>query len=205
MAEDLSKKSLSIDRLEKVINDYLLKDDAVFIVMLDDTDQIASPDDPSHLNRIWGLLLAIRSLASKNPYVKCVLSLRTEVWLRLLRNERGQRDQIDHFRPLTMTLRAQEELMRSILNRRIALAKADDSCTDVDPLRCYFESDWMTLPTSTKRRSWDQFLLKSSRERPRDMIRLVNLLAKHAMRRGNDRIGDKDAGLAMKDYSRERA
>ena len=204
LASDLSNKSLGTDRLEKVIKDYLLVEGSIFLILLDDTDQIASPDDTQHLNRIWGLLLAVRKLTSKNPNIKCIITLRTEVWLRLLRNERGQRDQIDHFRPLELTLRAPEGLIRSIFNRRIGLAVVEDGCDDIDPMRCYFESDWMTLPTSTKRRSWDQFLLKSSRERPRDMIQLVNHLATQAISRGNGRIGDKDAELAMRLYSEER-
>jgi len=205
LASDLAKQTLSRDQLAEVITRYLLSEKSLFLILVDDTDQVATLDDPQHLNRIWGLLLAVRKLTSTSPNIKCVVTLRTEVWMRLTRNERGQRDQVDHFRPLVMFLRAQEELIKSILKNRISLAANEDGYKGSRPELHFFDDEWMTLPMSNERRSWDQFLLKSSRERPRDMIQLVNHLATAAKTRRSIKIGAKDAEIAMEGYSKERA
>lgn len=205
LAAELSKQTLSKERLAEVIQTYLLSEKSLFLILIDDTDQVASLDDPQHLNRLWGLLLAVRKLTSTSPNIKCVVTLRTEVWMRLLRNERGQRDQIDHFRPLVMFLRAPEKLIKSILKKRLMLAGNEDGYRGAQPMLHFFEGEWMTLPTSEERRSWEQFLLKSSRERPRDMIQLVNHLAGSAKARTSELIGSKDAEIAMESYSKERA
>lgn len=205
LANDLSSHGLSKERLAQVVQTYLLNEKSLFLILIDDTDQVATLDDPQHLNRIWGLLLAVRKLTSTSPNIKCVVTLRTEVWMRLLRNERGQRDQIDHFRPLVMSLRAPESLIGSILKKRIALAAVEDGYNGNNPFMHFFDDEWMTLPTSNEKRTWDQFLLKSSRERPRDMIQLVNHLANAAKTRKASHIGSKDAEIAMESYSKERA
>ncbi|WP_148040530.1 P-loop ATPase, Sll1717 family [Marichromatium sp. AB32] len=205
LARDLAKQSLSTERLADVVQSYLFSEKRLFLILIDDTDQVATLDDPQHLNRLWGLLLAVRKLTSTNPKIKCVVTLRTEVWMRLLRNEKGQRDQIDHFRPLVMFLRAPEELIKSILKKRLALAAAEDRFNGSVPIRHFFDDEWMNLPTSDERRSWEQFLTKSSRERPRDMIQLVNHLASAAKARNSDHIGSADAETAMETYSKERA
>lgn len=205
LAADLSKQTLSQEKLLSSIQNHLLDEGSIFLILFDDTDQIASPNDPQHLNRIWGLLLAIRKLTSNSPNIKCIINLRMEVWMRLLRNEKGQRDQIDHFRPLVMFLRAPEQLIKSIFNKRVSLAALESGFKGNQPITHFFDDPWMQLPTSTERRSWDQFLLKSSRERPRDMVQLVNHLAKSAKERGVDRIGDVDAEKGMEYFSKERA
>jgi hypothetical protein len=205
LASDLAKQSISRARLADVLKNYLLTQDSLFMIFFDDTDQVASPDNAQHLNRIWGLLLALRKLTSSNPNIKCVVTLRTEVWMRLIRNEQGQRDQIDHFRPLVLFLRAPETHINSIFQRRIALAAVDDGYLSNFALEYFFDGQWMQLPTSDERRTWSQFLLKSSRERPRDMIQLVNHLANEAKSRASDTIGSIDAETGMEKYSRERA
>ncbi|WP_155999233.1 P-loop ATPase, Sll1717 family [Thioalkalivibrio sp. ALJ16] len=205
LAADLAKTSSSESELAQTIQNHLLDEEKVFLLLLDDTDQVATLDDPNHLNRIWGLLLAVRKLTSTSPNIKCIVTLRTEVWMRLLRNEKGQRDQIDHFRPLVLSMRAPERLMKTILNKRIEKAAYSGGCSGRPPFLHFFEEDWMNLPTSTERRSWEQFLLKSSRERPRDMIQLVHHLASAAKARGADRIASTDAEYAMQSFSKERA
>ena len=205
LAQDLAKQAVSPQRISEALRAYLLAEKSIFLLLFDDTDQLSTPDSAQHLNRIWGLLLAVRKLTSENPSLKCVVSLRTEVWMRLLRNERGQRDQIDHFRPLVLFLRAPEEHMQTIFLRRLVEAAFEDGYQGANSMTYFFDDEYMNLPTSTERRSWISFLLKSSRERPRDMIQLVNHLAKTAKARGASTIGSGDAQTAMESYSKERA
>jgi hypothetical protein len=205
LATDLAAKAVSPERLSEALTNYLLAEKSIFLVLVDDTDQVCEPDNPQHLNRLWGLLLAVRRLTSENHNIKCIVTLRTEVWMRMLRNDRGQRDQIDHFRPLVLFLRAAEDHMRTIFLRRVIEAAIEDGHSASGSLTHFFEDEYMTLPTSTDRRSWISFLLKSSRERPRDLIQLVNHIANAAKGRGAVAIGSGDAEKAMDGYSRERS
>ncbi len=206
LAKDLAKKAISTERIADAVKGYLLSEGSIFLLLFDDTDQVAPPDNAQHLNRIWGLLLALRKLTSENLNIKCVVTIRTEVWMRLLRNERGQRDQIDHFRPLVLSLRAHDSHMQTIFMRRIVEAAHDLGYQEgQNSLLCFFDEEHMNLPTSMERRTWMSFLLKSSRERPRDLVQLVNHLAKTAKARGAVTIGSGDAQTAMESYSKERA
>jgi hypothetical protein len=62
----------------------------------------------------------------------------------------------------------------------------------------------MTLPNSEQKRSWDIFILKSARERPRDAIQLIKNMIDSAIRNKSALIGSKEAGEGMKIYSSER-
>lgn len=189
-------------RLLASLKQHLAARSTVVTLFFDDTDQVASPDDSNHLNRIWGLLLAIRKLANDMPSVACVVTLRTEVWGRLQRDERGQRDQIDHLRPLVVGLRAHDEHMVRILNRR--LESASRVVNAGGSVEAFFENKEMVLPGSSEHRSWQSFLLKSARERPRDLIQLVGQLADLAVQRNQKFISSSTAAEVMHRYSEER-
>ena len=203
LARDLSRGTMT-SFLAEAVKDYLLLEKSLFFLLIDDTDQVASFDDPQHLNRIWGLLLAVRKLTQTSPNIRAIVSLRTEVWMRLTRSDQGQRDQVDHIRPLVAIMRAPDNYMREIFMRRIFLAARDLGKRSY-PILEFFESERMSLPTSTETRNWETFILKSARERPRDMIQLVAHLARVAKDRGGTRITEGDAQTAMRDYSKERA
>lgn len=121
------------DSLTRSINQHLLSQGTIFFLLVDDTDQVASPADASQLNRIWALLLAVRRLAGECLALRCIVSLRTEVWARLESESQGQRDQTDHLRGLVIPLRASDDLMERILVKRLMLAAEDIGKRNVDP------------------------------------------------------------------------
>ena len=67
-------------QLIKAINSELLSSSNVFYLLIDDTDQLAAPDQPAHLNRIWALMLAVRRLTGECSAVRAIVSLRSSVW-----------------------------------------------------------------------------------------------------------------------------
>lgn len=204
LATDLGRGRVSGNIIDSV-QSYLLTEQKLFFLLIDDTDQVASLGTPQHLNRIWGLILAARKLTQTSPNIRCIVSLRSEIWMRLTKDDAGQRDQTDHINPLVIQMRAPIEYMDAILKRRLELAARDSGLKNSNYYEYFFENDLVTLPTSTARRSWSSFILKSARERPRDMIQFVNHLAKSAKQRGVERITDSIAESAMRDYSKERA
>jgi hypothetical protein len=194
----------SANTLIKAINAQLLSSSNVFYLLIDDTDQLAAPDQPAHLNRIWALLLAVRRLTGECNAVRAIVSLRSSVWTRLTSESQGQRDQTDHIRGLVIPLLADDKLMQGIIRRRLEQAAKDAGQGRVDPFTVFFKGATMTLPTSDESRSWDSFIAKSARERPRDAIQLIKNMVDAAKAGSALLIGSKEAGVAMKVYSSER-
>lgn len=190
--------------LPGAINKQLLSAGSLFFVFIDDTDQLAAPDQPAHLNRLWGLILAIRRLVGECPAIRPIVTLRTGVWTRLTTESQGQRDQTDHLRGYVVPLKADEALVEGIVRKRLERAAADMDRKGVDPYSVFFSSQFMTLPNSDERRSWDSFITKSSRDRPRDAIQLIKNMIDCASERNALQIGSAEAGLSMKVYSSER-
>jgi hypothetical protein len=194
----------SLDTLAGAINNQLLSAGNLFFIFIDDTDQLAAPDQPAHLNRLWGLILAMRRMVGECPAIRPIITFRTGVWTRLTTESQGQRDQTDHLRGYVISLKAEQALIEGIVRKRLERAAADLNRKGVDPYAVFFSSSFMTLPNSDERRSWDSFITKSSRDRPRDAIQLLKNMVDCASARGNLQIGSAEAGLAMKVYSSER-
>ncbi|MFZ2649568.1 MAG: hypothetical protein WA210_05625 [Burkholderiaceae bacterium] len=194
----------SPNALIRAINGQLLSAGSVLFLLIDDTDQVASPSTPAHLNRIWALLLAVRRLVGECNHIRAIVTLRSEVWSRLTSESDGQRDQTDHLRGSRVLLRATDRLIESIIRKRLEEASKDAGVRGVDPYTLFFSGTEVTLPTSTEQRTWDSFLVKSSRDRPRDAIQLIKNMIDRAKARGTDTIGSAEADEAMKIYSKER-
>jgi hypothetical protein len=203
LAKDLAGTN-SLTALAGAINTQLLAPGSVFYLFIDDTDQIAAPDHPAHLNRLWGLILAVRRLVGECPSIRPIITLRTGVWSRLTTESRGQRDQTDHVRGYVISLKVDDYLIESIVRKRLDRAATDLERRGQDPYPIFFQGESMTLPGSDEVRSWDSFISKSSRERPRDAIQLIKNMIDCADKRNSQRIGSDEASLAMEIYSTER-
>ncbi|MGD1827157.1 AAA ATPase domain protein [Chromobacterium violaceum] len=194
----------SPNALIKAINSQLLSSSNVFFLLIDDTDQLAAPDQPAHLNRIWALLLAVRRLTGECSAVRAIVSLRSSVWTRLTSESQGQRDQTDHMRGLVIPLLVDDTQMQNIVRKRMEMASWDAKKKHCDPYPIFFNGTTVTLPSSSETRTWDTFILKSARERPRDAIQLIKNMVDVAQQGNSSLIGSKEADSAMKVYSSER-
>lgn len=172
-----------------------------FYVFIDDTDQVARPGVAGHLNRVWALLLAARRLTYDVANLNAVVSLRTEVWHRLQRDDYGQRDQTDHFRRLVVNMHGDEQHVGKIIDRRLALAAAS-ARAPVDGFQHFFDGSDARAPMSKERKLWRDLILVRTRSRPRDAIQLINELATEAIRRGEERITEDVFRHAMPPFSR---
>lgn len=196
--------SLSTHKLALAIGSNLVSSSSNIFVLIDDTDQIAASGTPSHMNRIWGLLLACRKITNDCPNIKIYISLRREIWHQLTRDNRGQRDQIDHIRPLITDISADEALLRKVLDSRLEAASKAAGKAGLDK-RLFFESDHVDLPGTEQRREWTDFIIKSSRDRPRDIIQFVNMLARIAIDCESDKITSSVAETAALAFSENRS
>lgn len=191
--------------LLRAVKGNLEKEAKVFFLLIDDTDQLAAPDLPDHLNRIWAFLLAARSLCSEIPHIRCVVTMRSEVWIRLQSEQSGQRDQIDHFRMLVLNYNPTDVHIAGIFERRLELARLRVGNVGGKALGLFFAGDSVFLPRSEEHRSWPDYLIKNSRERPRDLIQYVGTLAHDALRKNEALISSDTVARCSPAFSEERA
>lgn len=192
--------------VENAIRATLGKQDRLIYLLFDDTDQVADPKEGHHLNRIWALLLAARQIMEKCPNVRAIISIRTEVWIRICRDDAVQRDQIDHLRDLVFELSPTEEDVEKIALRRFKVAIPNSAAVkEGHEIECFFEGS-VTLPGFDESRSWIDFLVKRTRERPRDLIQLVSALVGRADKDKPrpDRIKSQYAADIITHFSTER-
>ena len=211
---DLSKAlagdnpSRSINTLYRAVSKHLDSNDTPLSIFIDDTDQIASPDEEDQLNRIWGVILAAREMTLKLKKARVLISLRSNIWARLKTAQRGQLDQIDHINPHITVLDCDERMLEQIFLRRIdagaRLAREGGiDCPGKSGLVCFFESRQVSLPeASEQQRSWAGFISKVARNRPRDLIQFVAKLIDKS--REKDIISQTVVESAMQEYSNER-
>lgn len=202
----LTAPQISTTSIKNSIESNLGKSGKLFYVLIDDTDQIAAPNEPNHLNRIWAFLLASRVIMENCPNIKFIISMRDEVWRRLKRDNSGQRDQVDHFRNLISKINPSEEEIKLIIIKRLEFVNNKLGLRPhLTPYNSFFEGNHVLIPTTTEQfRYWDDFIVKRSRERPRDSIQLIYKLAKFALKEGSDNILPKHVLDIMSDYSEER-
>lgn len=194
----------TVEEIKRAVVMNLGKSGKAFYLLLDDTDQVAIPSEPHHLNRIWAFLLAARSICQQSENIRCIVTLRTEVWIRLQRDYAGQRDQVDHFRGLVYWLNPAEADVGNIVERRLKLAANELGARDADPYLPFFQDREVTIPTTSETRSWRDFIAKRARERPRDAVQLISLLIKTARTAKADKINSIHVATSIVQYSEER-
>lgn len=197
-----------ISHLDKSLKQALSdsKSPKAVYVFLDDTDQVASPSRPGQLNRIWGLLLAAREIAELSPEIRCIITLREEVWIRIANDKASQRDQTDHFFSLLRRLDPTSEQLKLIVRRRLDIAKqsAGESAF-VERYSVFFDGTRPHMPLSDAVTSWEDLIVTRSRGRPRDCIQLLHALAKCALDANSNKILDSQVAPVVKAFSESRA
>jgi hypothetical protein len=214
LAKDLAGGT-SDSALLNSVTGHMESSESVMLLLFDDTDQVASPDEPKELNRIWGMLHALRDLASQVPQLKVVATLRSEVWTRL-RDPVGNRETLDHFHGCVLHLRGSKELLDRIVQRRIVTAAEKASKKPVkDPWALFFEGSEVRIPRAGPEhtRGWRSFLVTNSRERARDLIQFISFLLQTAKSRLADtppnevplaRITSEDVAHTLPRFSKTR-
>lgn len=201
-----STAEISTGGIRRAIESSLGKSDSLFYVLIDDTDQIASPSEPNHLNRIWAFLLAARAINETCNNIKFLISIRDEVWRRLKRDDAGQRDQVDHFRNLSRKIKMSDDNLKEVIKKRLSKTYKDlGKSPHLSPYNLFFETHHVRIPTAEEEfRYWDDFIVKRSRERPRDSIQLIYKLCDRAITLKEEKVQASDVEYVMPIYSEER-
>lgn len=190
---------------EAVKENFESNRDKVFFLLLDDIDQLASPSQANQVNRIWAFILAAKKFSETFPNAKCIISLRTEIFYQLLNDSHGQRDQYDHISTLTTDLDPTEEQIKKIVLKRIEFVKKQITGNNHDYIEYFFDDKSVVIPTTDgETRSWEDYITKASRERPRDSIQFLGLLAKKSNEEKLEKISSKIVNDASYQFAKGR-
>ena len=203
-ARALQELNKSTKILKEDLRTVLQKNNQKLWLLIDDLDLAAvAKDGKIDYTACWALICAAIDIANDFQGVRCIVSVRSDIWHIMKASKRlgaERRDKIQGSSTLSFT----ESEIRSILLKRILLASRATGSNFSD-IGLFFQKEKLTLPgVQETQRSWDQWISKNSRDRPRDMIHLVQSLVKQARLSHANLIGDDQAHKVISDFSKSR-
>lgn len=164
---NLNKKALRED-----ISSHLAKTDKKFVLMIDNIDwAVEEKNQKFDYTTCWAIIEAAIDLANNMNEIAVLVSVRTDVW-HTMTKVKNLGSSIQDKIPSPYHLKTDESAIRLIFNRRLATCKKALKTTD-SPLCTFFEQEWICLGKAEVSRTWDHWIAKNSRNRPRDMVHLM--------------------------------
>lgn len=172
-------------------------------ILIDDLDTAGNFNTADGLNRIYAIIIASRKLTNDVPNLKILLSLRYDLWYRMQKNTTGTYE-LDKLRSHLLHFVPNDEQISEILHSWLKYVRAkSDPTLHGDPFKHFFTGDAM-LPGKGEMRTWANFITTYSRQRPRDGMQLISMLAKHAKIGNLNAIGSTGIPTVLTEYSTER-
>lgn len=204
-----AKKIQSLNKketiLKKDIVESLKKNQKKIWILMDDVDQ-ASIQNNTHYDYsvCWAIVAAIVDLANDFNDFRCMISVRTDIWHTMTISKKLGSDRLDKMQEPDY-LKFNENEIQEIFNKRISLANKESIGVESITTHTFFDGDKIQLPGSAQiTRSWKVWIAKMARNRPRDMVHLVQSLIEAAQTRGSEKIGSEDAHQIMLSFSKSR-
>jgi hypothetical protein len=197
-------RELGKNNLTEVVDKYLSDRGKTLWLFIDDIDEAGAKNAKGLFDygACWAIVSAALELSEDIDALKCVVSVRSDIWHLMTKTHKHGTERKDKLGQIH-ELKFSEDELREIFNRRIELAaKAAKSTSGRDT---FFQRKDVTLPGSTgQHRSWDQWVAKQARYRPRDMVKAVQMLITAAKKSKSDLIGDVQAHSILYDFGKER-
>lgn len=197
-------RALGKNNLTEVVDKYLTARNRTLWLFVDDVDEAIAKNSKGAFDygACWAIVAAVIELSEDIDALKCVVSVRSDIW-HLMTKTHGhgteRRDKLGQIHELKFS---EDELQR-IFERRISLAAADAKSDRGQG--AFFQQGNITLPGETgERRGWSQWIAKQSRFRPRDLVKLVQMLIAAANRDTSPLIGDAQAHSVLLQFGSER-
>jgi len=186
--------------LVKDVTANLQKSDKKFILFIDNIDWAIEEKEPKFdYGTAWSIIEAAIDLANRIPDLAVVISVRTDVW-HTMTKVRGHGSTISDKIQEIITLRNTEDDIQKMFNTRLekAATRHGVDTRTTNYIQHFFDQEWITIPgRSESARTWDQWVSKNSRFRPRDMVHLMQFLCKEAIRRTKS----KDSKISFTDLN----
>lgn len=156
---------------------YLSRNNIKYILLIDNVDQAVEENQGRFdYSSAWSIFHACYNLCNKVPNMVCIISVRTDIWHLLTRIKNFGTDILDKIeKPVEISV--DDNLMKSIFDKRISVAFSSllDQQKMTPPICSFFEKESIELPGRSEiNRRWEQYFSKQARNRPRDLIQLVN-------------------------------
>lgn len=196
--------SLGKNNLADVVDKYLTDRGRTLWLFIDDIDEAVAKKSTGVFDygACWAIVSAAIELSEDISSLKCVVSVRSDIWHLMTRTHghgTERRDKLGQIHELKFS----EEELRSIFNKRISLAAAD--AKSQKGISTFFQQNTITLPgVKGDKRTWDQWLAKIARFRSRDMVKAVQMLITAAKAKPSDAIGDEQAHSILLDFGTQR-
>jgi len=194
---------LTKNNLTDVVDKYLTNRGKTLWLFIDDIDEAGAKNTKGvfDYSACWAIIAAAIELSEDISSLKCVISVRTDIWHLMTRTHGHGSERKDKLGQIH-ELKFSEEELRAIFNKRIQLANLDAGSSR--GLSTFFQDKNITLPgVQGTKRSWDQWLAKTARFRPRDLVKAVQMLIS-AAKPDSEVIGDKHAHSIMLEFGKER-
>ena len=201
---DEQANTLGKNNLTEIVDNYLTNRGQTLWLFVDDIDEAVAKNSKGVFDygACWAIVSAAIELSEDISSLKCVVSVRSDIWHLMTRTHghgTERRDKLGQIHELKFS----ENELRSIFNKRINLAVANAKSSD--GLATFFQQSTITLPgVKGDKRSWDQWLAKIARFRPRDLVKAVQMLITAAKENKSDVIGDAHAHSILLDFGTQR-
>ncbi len=201
---DEQANNLGKNNLADVVDQYLTDRNRTLWLFIDDIDEAVAKNsrDVFDYGACWAIVSAATELSEDISSLKCVVSIRSDIWHLMTRTHghgTERRDKLGQIHELKFS----EDELRSIFNKRINLAATDAKSRN--GVSTFFQQSTITLPgVKGDKRTWDQWLAKIARFRPRDMVKAVQMLIAAAKEKQSAVIGDEQAHSILLDFGAQR-
>jgi hypothetical protein len=197
-------RELGKNNLTEIVDKYLVNRGKTLWLFIDDIDEAGAKNSKGVFDygACWAIVAAALELSEDIEALKCVVSVRSDIW-HLMTKTHGhgteRKDKLGHIHELKFS----EKELREIFRRRIDLAAKDAKSRNGQGT--FFQQGNITLPgAAAEQRSWDQWLAKQARYRPRDLVKAVQMLISAAKSSGSSVIGDAQAHSILLEFGTQR-
>lgn len=198
----LSPKMFSVSVLSDDIKDALKAQDKFFWIFIDDIDlAIGRNGGIVDYEACWAIIAAAFDIASNFNEVRCVVSVRNDVWHSMKRKRVGS-DRRDKMTCI-INVESDDQEIDAILSRRLEAASQGLDRTK-RPIELFFDNRIELPGKNEESREWRSWLCKQARNRPRDLVQLVEKLAAVAKKQNGSYITSAHARCVLSDFARQR-
>lgn len=197
-------RELGKNNMTEVIDAYLTTRNKTLWLFIDDIDAAVAQSEKGAFDyaACWAIVSAAIELSEDIESLRCVVSIRSDIWhlmTKVHRHGTERRDKLGNIQELKFT----EDEIKNIFLKRISLAA--ETAQSTSGLTSFFQANDVTLPGSSgAKRGWAQWIAKTSRNKPRDMVKMVQNLIAAAKRDKSERIGDNQVHSILIQYGEER-
>jgi hypothetical protein len=171
-------------RIRTDVQNHLVKTNKKFVLMIDDIDRaIEEKDQKFEYSTCWAIIEAAIDIANKIEDIAVIISVRTDIW-HTMTKVKNMGSSIQDKIPSPYQLKNDEKTILGILNKRLETCSEHLAIKEKKTLNNFFVTEWISLPGRAEiSRTWDHWIAKNSRNRPRDMVKLMQNLIESCLKR----------------------